>query len=94
MSKNDNKKKEKKIYLTKNRKKALHTAISIDEILYRTFEQMQQHIEEYARHLNKTYKNVIQVRSKDMEGNFYIEQIIDVQKVDGEGLIITVHKYN
>jgi hypothetical protein len=89
-----NKGKEKrKLYLTKNRKKWLHTEISINEVLYRTFEQMQQHIDEYAKHLNKTYKNVIQVRRKDIKGNYYIDQIIDVQKIDGEGIIITVAQF-
>lgn len=80
-----------KLYLTKNRKKALHTAISIDEILYRTHEKMRQEIDEYARHLKKTYKKVIQVRRQDIEGNIYIEQIIDISKIDGEGLIITIN---
>ena len=84
---------EKKLYLTKSRKKRLHNELSINDILYRTFEQMQERIDKYARHLNKTYKNVVQVRSKDFEGNFYIEQIIDVQKIDGEGLVITVHRW-
>ncbi|MEK6881568.1 MAG: hypothetical protein AABY22_18240, partial [Nanoarchaeota archaeon] len=78
------------LYLTKNRKKELHTAISIDDILYRKFEQMEQRINEYAQHLKRTYKNVIQVRRK--KGNVWIiEQLVDVQKVDGEGLIITIN---
>lgn len=81
----------KKLYLTKNRKKALHTAISIDEVLYRTYEQMQQRINEHARHLEKTYKKVIQVRRRDIKnGITLIEPIIDIQKIDGEGLIITI----
>jgi len=83
----------KKIYLTKKRKQRLHEELSINDILYRTFEQMQQRVNEYARHLDKTYKNVIQVKSKDIKGDYYIEQIIDVQKVDGEGLVITVHRW-
>ncbi len=83
----------KKIYLTKKREKELHTALSIDDILYRKFEQMQERISKYARHLDKTYKNVLEVRRQDIEGNIYIEQIIDVKKVDGEGLIITIHDW-
>ena len=82
-----------KLNLTKNRKKALHTALSIENILYRTYEKMREDIDRYARHLDKTYKNVIQVRRKDIEGNYYIEQIIDVQKIDGEGLLITIHSW-
>ena len=85
--------KKKKLYLTKNRKEILHNAISVDDILYRMFEQMQQHIDEYAKHLEKTYKNVIRIQRKDIEGNYNIEQIIDVQKVDGEGLVITIHDF-
>jgi hypothetical protein len=78
-----------KLYLTKNREKMLHTALSIDEILYRKFEQMEEHIHEYARHLEKTYKKVNQVR-RIKDGVIYLEQIVDVQKIDGEGLIITI----
>jgi len=84
----------KKLYLTKNRKEALHTAISIDDVLCRTYEQMQESINKYARSLDRTYKNVIQVRRKDIKGNYYIEQIIDVQKVEGEGLIVTIHRWD
>ena len=51
---------------------------------------MEQRINEYAQHLKRTYKNVIQVRRK--KGNVWIiEQLVDVQKVDGEGLIITIN---
>ena len=82
-----------KLNLTKNRKKALHTALSIENILYRTYEKMREDIDRYARHLDKTYKNVIQVRRKYIDGNYYIEQIIDVQKIDGEGLLITIHSW-
>jgi len=84
----------KKLYLTKNRKKELHTAISIDDVLYRTYEQMQESANKYARHLNRTPKNVIQLRKKDIKGNYDIEQIIDVQKVEGEGLIIKIHSWD
>jgi len=80
----------KKLYLTKNRKKELHAAISINDVLYRTYEKMQESINKYARSLDRTYKNVIQVKRKDIKGNYYIVQIIDVQKVEGEGLIITI----
>lgn len=83
----------KKIYLTKNRKKALHNAISTNDVLYRIYEKMREDIDKYARHLDKTYKNVVQIRRKDIEGNYMIEEIIDVQKVDGEGLVITIHSW-
>jgi hypothetical protein len=79
----------KKIYMTKKREKILHEAISIDDLLYRKFDQMERHIQEYARHLERTYKNVIQVKRRKGNVN-YIERVIDVQKVDGEGLIITI----
>lgn len=82
------------MYLTKGRKARLHNELSINDMLYRTFEQMQERVDAYAKHLNKTYKNVVQVRSKDIKGNFNIEQIIDVQKVDGEGLVITIHHWD
>ena len=84
----------KKLYLTKDRKKALHMAVSIDDILYRTYEKMQEEVQKYARHLDRTYKNVVQVKRKDIEGNYYIEQIIDVQKINGEGLVITIHNWS
>ena len=91
---NNKSRKDKKLYLTKSRKARLHNELSINDILYRTFEQMQERVDKYAKHLDKTYKNVVQVKSKDIKGNFYIEQIIDVQKVDGEGLVITVHRWD
>lgn len=85
----------KKIYMTKKREKALHTAISIDDLLYRKFEIERERIDKYARHLERTYKNVIRVRRLSKEGNFthgnlYLEKVISVDKVDGEGLIITI----
>lgn len=79
----------KKLYMTKKRERILHEALSIDNLLYRKFDQMQQRIDDYALHLKKTYKNVIQVKRIRNEV-VYIEQIVDIQKIDGEGLVITI----
>lgn len=79
----------KKLYMTKSREKQLHNAISIDDILYRKFELMEQRIHKHARHLDRTYKNVIRVQRRKSDAN-YIERIIAVQKIDGEGLLVTI----
>lgn len=83
----------KKLYLTKKRKAGLQVALSIDDVMYRMHEQMQEQINKYAKHLEKTYKKVVQVRSVDINGNLNIEQVIDVKKIDGEGLIVTIHSF-
>lgn len=75
--------------MTKKREKILHTAISIDDLLYRKFDQMNQSIHEYAAHLRKTYKNVILIQ-REKDGIIYNEQIIDVKAIDGEGLLIKI----
>lgn len=79
----------KKLYLTKNRKKALDVALSMDDVLYRKYEVMREDLDKYARYLNRTYKNVIQVKERKDNAD-YLKQIIDVQKVEGEGLIIVI----
>ena len=78
-----------KLYLTKNRKKMLHTALSMDDVLYRKFEVMRKEIDDYAKHLQKTYKNVIRVH-RQVGNVLIVEQIIDVQKLDGEGIFIKI----
>lgn len=69
-------------------------ALSIDDVLYRMHKKMQEYIDKRAQHLERTYKHVVRVQRRDIEGNMNIEQVINVQKIDGEGLIITIHSFD
>lgn len=78
----------KKIIITKNREKALHTAISIDDILYEKFRRLNEQLDKRIEKYYRRPKQVIQIIKR---GEKYDEVLMvkDVQITD-EGTIVYV----
>lgn len=79
-----------KIRMTKNRKRILHRALSINDLLYRQFELMREDFDKRSRYVEKNYQKFIEIRRKDGQGNVHVERIKDIVKLDEFGLIIYI----
>ena len=78
----------KKIYITKQRDKSLHMAISIDDYIYRRWERTVEDINERARSLIHNRRRIVKVIKKNGNVNeiLMIRDVVDT----GEGFIVYV----
>lgn len=77
----------KKIVLTKKRLKALDIALSIDDVLYRKFEVLNEDLRKRAKQMYRANQVMRVIRLKDKTP--YIEQIVEETKTD-EGIIVYI----
>jgi hypothetical protein len=77
------------IRMTKKREKALHTALSLDDLLYEKFRRLNEQLQRDVRRFLKDPARVMRVIQKDKDGNYLMLQILETHVTD-QGTEITV----